>query len=192
MNNSFETLINQIHKEKKVRSLFYNNSIKLLEKIINELTEVNKYLEELTKMNLTTEEEEGLKQNKKFSNFIEGSMVLISLYLTIKNTIKNIIELEEFKNEGIEFSHKIFDKSHHLITDLNNHSRRFIYEERIKELSESCFKVNYTINLSSQYCNLCFTELKDFPNTNIFLHDFHIHCINFWINNVDQRSPYQL
>jgi hypothetical protein len=192
-NNTFESLINRLLKEKSYRILFYKNTIKLKEIITKELINVHKNVEDLLGMNITKEEEESLKHNKKFSNFIEGSIVLLSLYHTIENTYKNILELEEFRNEGIDNNNiDKNEKAKKIISDLKKNSKRFIYEERMKELLNFSSNLNNNFNLSNQYCNLCITELKDFPSTNIFLHDFHIHCINFWINTVDQRSPYQL
>ncbi len=143
LNNTFETLINRLLKEKIHRILFYKNTIKLKEIITKELINVHKNVEELVGMNITKEEEESLKHNKKFTNFIEGSIVLLSLYYTMENTYKNIIELEEFKNEGIDNSTDKFDKTKKIISDLKKKSKKFIFEERMKELLENTSKSCY-------------------------------------------------
>ena len=71
-------------------------------------------------------------------------------------------------------------------------SKKFIFEDRIIDLITNTTKFKTDMSISNSICNLCFTELKESISTNIFLHDFHINCINFWINFVDQHSPYQL
>jgi hypothetical protein len=178
-------------KEKSMRRIFYNNTIKLLEKIYVELKAVNNFLKELVKMNISKEEEEALKKNKKYHNFLEGGIILINLFYHFKFTYDNIVVLEEFKNEGIPSKFNDFSKFNEKVSSFKTNSKRFLFEERLVQLLENTSKVNRSVELSSQHCNLCFSELSASLNTNIFLHDFHIHCINFWINCIDQKSPYQ-
>jgi hypothetical protein len=39
-------------------------------------------------------------------------------------------------------------------------------------------------------CLICMNELDIDNHTNLFSFDFHILCINFWLNCVDNRSPF--
>ena len=165
--------------------------MKILEKIDIEFNMINSHLNELKLMNILKEEEDILRNNKRFSNFIEGAIQIIVIFSNFNYTYENILQLDEYKKEDFK---KIFisEKITKKISIFKNKSRKFIFEERIKDLLDNCSRVNTNINISNSYCNLCYTELKDMVSTNIFLYDFHITCINFWINCIDQHSPYQL
>ena len=190
LQNTFEGLVNQNLKERTMRNLFYKNTIRILNKINQEFKTINLYLNELSSMDLSKEEEDALRQNKRFTNFIEGSVQIIIIFNNINFTYENIIQLEEYKNEGLEkFKTEKIKKKISVFTAV---SKKFIFEDRIIDLITNTTKFKTDMSISNSICNLCFTELKESISTNIFLHDFHINCINFWINFVDQHSPYQL
>jgi hypothetical protein len=43
---------------------------------------------------------------------------------------------------------------------------------------------------NEKVCMLCLNDLESDIHTNVFSYDFHILCINFWLNCVDNKSPY--
>jgi hypothetical protein len=46
------------------------------------------------------------------------------------------------------------------------------------------------ININKKRCHLCLHDINIDGNTNIFSGDFHILCINYWINAIDNNSPF--
>jgi hypothetical protein len=39
-------------------------------------------------------------------------------------------------------------------------------------------------------CMLCVNDIESDIHSNVFSYDFHTLCINFWLNCVDNKSPY--
>ena len=42
----------------------------------------------------------------------------------------------------------------------------------------------------NKICHICLHKLEEEAYTNAFSFDFHVTCINFWLNLVDNKSPY--
>lgn len=131
------------------------------------------------------------EKDRKLINFINSSVQLLLFTIKIDftfseindklnsfqiiNLIKKFENLLEASKSSLDLRSKIdevsFNKLHHYKPVLN---------------------VDHKDIKNQKVCTLCFHKLEEEINTNIFSFDFHIFCINIWLNGVDNTSPYQL
>ena len=112
---------------------------------------------------------------------------LENIKLFKENLQKNIKTFDEITNERKEISLiflnlqklKILDFSKLILIDNLENSE-------IKELFE--FDDSNTIN--KKRCQLCLHDIGVDGNTKLFSGEFHILCINYWINAIDNNSPF--
>ncbi len=103
-----------------------------------------------------------------------------------KNSVKEIIELleDEFLQNFTEINKTLF---YNKIKDYILINKENIFSSsRIQNIEEELNKINFMI------CWICLNKLDDDLHTNTFNYDFHILCINFWLNLVDNYSPFKL
>lgn len=92
-------------------------------------------------------------------------------------------ELNKLKSEIFNYF-KFFEKC-----GILNFSKLIEFESlknlEIKEL----FEINLE-EIEKNRCQLCLHELDCDLKTQLFSGDFHIICINYWINVIDNNSPF--
>ena len=125
------------------------------------------------------------RKNRKLSVFINSAM-----YFNI--FAKRILESSKMLNpkENTKGLLEISSESIMIIKNLNDE-----FPDLIDEMLELRLlnKLDEKIEIKDdKLCLICMNQLDIDNNTNLFSYDFHILCINFWLNCVDNRSPFIL
>lgn len=105
----------------------------------------------------------------------------------IRENIKNNLKIFE----DINFSRKEISKIFLILE--KNESLDFKKLILIENLENSEIKELFVFdeeNLGKKRCQLCLHDIDIDGKTNIFSGEFHILCINYWINVIDNNSPF--
>ena len=114
-------------------------------------------------------------QNKNKEFYKEQSSNNFKVFNQIKNErneISNIL-LSLYKVKILDFSKLI------VIDNLENSSIRELFEFD-------------DVNIYRKRCQLCLHDINVDGNTKLFSGDYHILCINYWINAIDNNSPFSI
>jgi hypothetical protein len=168
-----------------------------------------KFKENVEKIKLNLEKE--LKS-------IQDNLVLVKNIIFDKKITQGIFEKDRklftFLNSTIQILY-FFDKFNSLLEEMKEKMESKHKENILKEIKEILkvpsekFNISQIIDNSavSEYeeynprilkeeiknnkiCHICLHKLEGENNTNVFSYDFHIVCINFWLNLVDNQSPF--
>lgn len=125
-------------------------------------------------------------KNKRLINFINGIIRLL-LFNNKFNGTKEFI-----KNSKLETNRKYYDEIVSLIKTLSN-SKNFasvVDRNKLNELN-NIPKIQLRDNDENRKdCQLCLHSDLNEKITNVFGYDFHIRCINVWLNLISAKSPF--
>jgi len=190
---------------------FIENTTRVLISLLEELHKHEKLLAELqcffTKEKLELNEEM-FQNSRKLMNFFNGIIRFLMLLSRLESL--NSIIIKELSNCDKKFSEKIKDNvnsNQDLIQELSIirtkifdyykffeackylNFKKLIEFDTVKNLG---IKELFEINLDETQklrCQLCLHDLDCDLKTQIFSGEFHIICINYWINVIDNNSP---
>lgn len=191
---------------------FIENITRLLISFLEELQKHEKLLSELkaffSNENLVLNKEM-FENSRKLMNFFNGIIRLLMLLNRMESLNSNISK--GLNNFDRKFTEKIKDNinsNKDLFQDLNK-IRSKIFEhykffEHFKNLNFNKLiefdtlrnlakKELFEIDLEETQklrCQLCLHDLYCDLKTQIFSGEFHIICINYWINVIDNNSPF--
>jgi hypothetical protein len=132
------------------------------------------------------------EKDRKLHIFINSSLQFVSI-------AKRIINITMWLRENPLYSSYIdlddrlkgeVDKLMKIINSLG--SQKFNYRNIIESHIIEKVHCDYSEAKNDKVCLICLHELEVDTYTNVFSFDFHIQCINFWLNCVDNVSPYIL
>ena len=131
-----------------------------------------------------------------FINRLEALILFMKIHIDIisvekrqsykENVNKNLKILEEIKKERHEISkifiglQKVKTLDFSKLINIEN-----LENSEIKELFE--FDDS---NIAKKRCQLCLHDIDVDGKTKLFSGEFHILCINYWINVIDNNSPF--
>lgn len=133
-------------------------------------------------------------------SYINGVLQLQIMYKKLIAIEKKIKEINEWKQYDLKLS-----QDFKLISDIIDKIRangdntfeglnicHYFDELLLSHLDK--FEEFYIkdANDAKSKCSFCFLMLDPEPHTNIFGFDFHVPCINSWLNLVDTNSPFIL
>ena len=133
-------------------------------------------------MNISTEK---FKKDRKLLIFINAAMhfnifakrILDSSCIMNLEGVESRTELLKISSEAVIIIKNLNDQFPDLIDDMLDLKLLDKLDEKIQILDD-------------KLCLICMNELSIDNHTNLFSFDFHIICINFWLNCVDNRSPF--
>jgi len=184
----------------------------LLISFLEELHKYEKFLGHLkfffAKENLELNKEM-FQNSRKLINFFNGILRHLMLFCRLESLNSKITnELNSFDKN---FTEKIKDNirsNKDLIQDLNKiRSKIFEYYkffEKSKNLNfnkliefdslknldiKELFEINLE-EIENNRCQLCLHDLNSDLKTQLFSKEYHIICINFWVNVIDNNSPF--
>lgn len=152
---------------------------------------------------------EMFQNSRKLINFFNGIirfLMLLSRIDSLNSAINK--QLKNCENKFIEKIQDNLNSNKELIQELgkikNKVFEHFKFFERCKKLDFSKLiefdtlknleiKELFEINLEEAQklrCQLCLHDLDCDLKTQIFSGEFHIICINYWINVIDNNSPF--
>lgn len=170
--NNNKTLIDKLDSNYKFIS---RNLLNEIDKIMTKMEEISKFLSE---NEITIE---AFKSNRKLQTFINSAITINLLCARLINLTKI------FKKEASDLTSKSDNLSkliQHILDTHHNLFNSIIDMNLTKKLSHS------TEIKNEKVCMLCLNDLDSDNHTNLFSYDFHILCINFWLNCVDNKSPF--
>jgi hypothetical protein len=210
--SSFEKVLNKTFNKESDKLKFFENFTRLLLSFIEELHKYEKLLGHLknffAKENLELNKEM-FQNSRKLINFFNGIIRHLMLFSRLESLNSKITkELNSFNKN---FTEKIKDKissNKDLIQDLNKiKSKIFDYYkffEKSKNLNfnkliefdtlknldtKELFEINLE-EIENNRCQLCLHDLDCDLKTHLFSEEYHIICINFWVNVIDNNSPF--
>jgi hypothetical protein len=191
-------------KQDNIIQKFKENTSKIINTLHNEITKISQNVKEIKEFTSHKKfNKYKFENNRKLENFLNSLIQFYTLGMNYSNTITNntiinnnesfnlknlsydldnilnlINELKSIPPEKYNFI-KYFESEY--IKNILNLKRRTIDEIEKKEIK------------STKICFLCLNKLLNNENhSNIFSYDFHVICINFWLNTVDNKSPYEI
>lgn len=203
-NKNFE---NEKHKEK-----FFENITRLLISFLEELQKHEKLLNQLkaffSKDGLEINAEL-FENSRKLNNFFNGIIRLLiffnrleSLNNKVNENIKSLrIEFQETVSQNISTNSGFIIEIKKIVKKIKAH---FLYFETCQALGFNKiieFETLKNLEISELFqldlkaqekprCQICLHCLDLDSHTKLFSGDFHIACINYWINVIDNNSPF--
>ena len=171
-------------KNDKEKKIFYYNLEIIFEKLNQELEKNIHFLNNLWSFGNVELTKENILSNKRLSDFLNGNLQLLILYAKFIAT-KNYLN---FKKGNV--NQKLFQKIYELMLKLSK-SENFgeLFEKNnFEKIKNQQVEVNDNIET---YCKLCLHDINNEGNKNVFGFDFHISCINLWVNLIDINSPFK-
>ena len=179
-----ESFLLKNFKNDKEKKIFYYNLEIIFENLNQELEKNIPFLNSLWSFGNVELTKEKILSNKRLSDFLNGNLNLLILYAKFIAT-KNFLN---FKRGNV--NQKLFQKIYELILKLSK-SENFgeLFEKNnIDKIKNQQVEVNDNIET---YCKLCLHDINSEGNKNVFGYDFHISCINLWVNLIDINSPFK-
>ena len=150
----------------------FENSRKLIN-FFNGIIRFLVFFNRIESLNLKIKEDSDKINPITKNNFKQNILTNIDLINEIKKNCKKIFDIFAF-----------FEKSN--VLDF----KKIIEFENLKNLKiKELFEIKFN-ELDKNRCHLCLHDLDVDLKTNIFSKDFHIICINYWINIIDNNSPF--
>ena len=191
---------------------FFENTTRILISISEQLRNFEKFMIDLK--NFFKEDnfelnKEAFENSRKLMNFFNGIIKLFLLMnrlqslnskisANMKNMQKdlsesiasNICTNENLIQENEKLKIKILELFKFLENCKNLNFHKIIEFDTLKNLDiKEIYEINFERN-ERQRCLLCLHDLDVDLKTQIFSAEFHILCINFWINVIDNNSPF--
>ena len=171
-------------KEEKLITTFNNNISKITSSLNNELQNVGKKLADIKDFIVKKKISKSLiENNRQLNNYINALIQFILFEARIKSLIAEL-KSEDSNNNFKMNNNDIKDTILEIIAipEVN------IEEGLVNKMKTYKPKLNY--NNKDKVCYICLHNLSEESSTNVFSFDFHISCINFWLNLVDKQSPF--
>ena len=203
-----ELLIKETFTTENDRSKFVENITRLLTSIKTEVHKDLKFLNELdeffNKENLQLTKNM-FDNSRKLFNFFNGIIRLFFLLNRLEALIlfikKNLNDNKNNLNKNIEKDLKILDEIRNERKEIN---RIFVSLQKVKildfsrlieidNLENSNIKELFEFDdkdIHKRRCQLCLHDIDVDGKTKLFSGEFHIICINYWINVIDNNSPF--
>lgn len=195
--------VEQIFKYKlkdEISNKYYNNLIKIFEILSKELINISKNINEISSfLNNNKFSKEKFENDRRLIGFFNAS----TQFCILCKRLVNLINIETFQDKLKEKNSSLISTIENIKEDSNNIEQKIIdiknifknsFDENIfnkLKIKDFNFELNKLQNIKhSKLCMMCLHNLEDEPNTNLFSYDFHLSCINFWLNLVDNQSPF--
>ena len=164
--------------------MFYSNLEIIFEKLNHELEKNIPFLNSLWSFGNVELTKEKISSNKRLNDFLNGNLNLLILYAKFIST-KNYINHKKCK-----VNQKLFQKIYELLLKLSKSGNfgNLFEKNNFDKIKNQQIEINDNIN---NYCKLCLHDINNEGNKNVFGFDFHISCINLWVNLVDINSPFK-
>ena len=183
-----EKVLNHHFKSDNIKDKFIMNLSSIIETLNKEISKNIPLLKQLfpfsDKMKLTSDK---ISSNLKLVNYLNGVIYLLINYCKLIKT-QNFI-FEENQSYGQSFYTEV-SSSIKKIAKGSNFSQ-IIRKEILEELEKE-EQNQYTFNEKDNGCSICLQSLTKEGSTNVFGYDFHISCINLWLNLIESKSPFNL
>jgi hypothetical protein len=191
--------------EEYIKTVLFSNQ-DLVNKLINNTNEIIQNLEkDITNCETLTsnilkyieKNESFLKYSRsKFENdrklitFINGTLSLYFMFKKMSTAEKYLTEYalkNNFPQSKIKSDKNIFQRIDKIISNLESCSKLTfskIFDQTVLLKYKTFITPAESVLKSSKVCNICLNKLEDEAFTNLFSYDFHISCINYWLNAV--------
>lgn len=184
-----EKLLAKNFNKKELKDQFISNLKKVLETLTNEIKKNIPFLKKLlpyseklkiSKSKLT------LPSNLKLVNYLNGIIYLLLDYTTLWNT-------KHFITNEISKKALVYEEVLHLIKEISKgeNFKQIFKEDALNKLT-NLDKEKFVTKNNEKDCLICLQNLNKEGNTNVFGYDFHISCVNIWLNLIESNSPYKL
>lgn len=176
-------------KNENLTSKIKDNLTKLGRSLIKEYDNINSQLSQLKQFLISKQFSKFLFENdRKLTTFISSALQMIRF----GNKIISALRCMDMNSDK----------------DLQNYRKKLIATLKdILKIPEEKFKISLQIDIveleenikpfvfniqdtNNQICHLCLHNLSNDTNTNIFGYDFHVNCINYWLNLITNHSPF--
>ena len=184
-----EKLLSKNFKTKELKAQFISNLKKILETLTNEITKniplLKKLLPYSEKLKIS-KNKLTLTSNLKLVNYLNGIIYLLLDYTTLWNT-------KNFLNDEMSKKASVFGEVLNLIKEISKgeNFKQIFKEDALNKLN-NLDKEKFVTKDNEKDCLLCLQNLNKEGNTNVFGYDFHINCVNIWLNLIESNSPYKL
>ena len=183
-----EIILHHHFKSDNIKDKFIMNLSSIIETLDKEIRKNIPLLKQLLpfsdKMKLTSDK---ITSNLKLVNYLNGVIYLLINYCKLIKT-QNFI-FEENQSYAQSFYTEI-SSSIRKIAKGSNFSK-LIKKEMFEELEKEEHS-KYEFNEKDNGCSICLQSLTKEGSTNVFGFDFHISCINIWLNLIQSKSPFNL
>jgi hypothetical protein len=190
--------LDKIFKHKLKTSLliekYFTNLNKITETLNKEFSNINNKLDKIVCFVRKYEISKfKFEKDRKLSIFINASLqfVLFSKKIIgIVNFLKGSNYLNYCNEINANKLQSEVEKIVKVMDSLGNEKFNFlgIMENSLFEKIKNNSKDD--VIKTDKVCFMCLHELDNEPHSNVFSYDFHIQCINFWLNCVDNLSPF--
>ncbi len=129
------------------------------------------------------------EKDRKLNTYLNSAVQILTFYKKFNSLLLEVKEpMKSESRENILMELKEIlklpsDKFN--ITQIIDESSVIKLEEYAPELKMTKEEIK-----SNKICHICLHRLEEENNSNVFSFDFHITCINFWLNLVDNKSPF--
>ena len=182
--NPIEDFLEKNFENEELKLMFYSNLEIIFEKLNHELEKNIPFLNSLWSFGNVELTKEKISSNKRLNDFLNGNLNLLILYAKFIST-KNYINHKKCK-----VNQKLFQKIYELLLKLSKSGNfgNLFEKNNFDKIKNQQIEINDNIN---NYCKLCLHDINNEGNKNVFGFDFHISCINLWVNLVDINSPFK-
>ena len=182
--NPIEDFLEKNFENEELKLMFYSNLEIIFEKLNHELEKNIPFLNSLWSFGNVELTKEKISSNKRLNDFLNGNLNLLILYAKFIST-KNYINHKKCK-----VNQKLFQKIYELLLKLSKSGNfgNLFEKNNFDKIKNQQIEINDNIN---NYCKLCLHDINNEGNKNVFGFDFHISCINLWVNLIDINSPFK-
>jgi hypothetical protein len=171
---------------------FFSNINRVSEILSNELSKITVNLDKIIcfvrKNEISVEK---FEKDRKLHIFINSSLVFRTFAKRITYIMKFLKFYPEYSNYTAEFNSEALEKHIHELGNLFDLlNEKFNFKNMTESHLIDKFHSEFKELKVDKVCLICLHGLDVDINTNVFSYDFHIQCINFWLNLVDNISPF--
>jgi len=118
--------------------------------------------------------------DRKLANYINSSIQMIIFSIKIMSVLDEL-KLENKLKDIIQRTIISLKELHEIPSE--KFTLTYNYDEKLMILTKNLF-------YEERSCYICLYNLTEEPYTNLYSKDDHISCINFWLNLVNNQSPF--
>ena len=142
---------------------------KMQSRLFEKLKENVDIIEDMTNVDFSK-----FSSDRRWRNYLMGVNKMLEMY---------------YKFKSVALSKKSSSVLNDDSTMLNKKAGFLLGFEEIVILHLNTFSFDES-KLKQSHCDLCFFAVEEGDKTHVFQHEFHFSCINFWLNDVTNVSPY--
>ena len=164
----------------------FNHNLKLIFDNLNKELEKNiPFLNKLWSFANVEITKSKISNSKPLINFLNGNIQLLVNYAKFIAT-KNLINIK-----NVNINQKLFQKIYEFMIKFQKSSNygNLINKELLESIKNQKIDIDKIIDKGG--CRLCLHSLDNEKYENVYGYDFHITCINVWVNLVDLNSPFK-